>query len=86
MKTGIGSVVEETHRHAALKSISEIGLKNKTHNRKMRRNVELVERKRNLRTKCSRNWPPEQLQVHQSIVDSVCILFTDAFLCLPFFI
>ena len=50
----------------------------------MRRNVELVEVKGNRSTKPSENRPTEKSHVHQSIVYSMCILFTVAYISLLF--
>jgi len=50
----------------------------------MRRNVELVEVKQNRSTKSSENRPTEKSHVHQSIVYSMCILFTVAYISLLF--
>jgi ABC-type multidrug transport system permease subunit len=50
----------------------------------MRRNVELVEVKQNRSTKSSENRPTEKSHVHQSIVYSMCILFTVAYIFLLF--
>jgi hypothetical protein len=50
----------------------------------MRRNVELVEGKQNRSRKSSENRPTEKSHVHQSIVYSMCILFTVAYISLLF--
>jgi hypothetical protein len=51
----------------------------------MTRNVELVEVKQSRATKSSEDRPTENLQVHQSIVDSLCIPFTSTSVSLFFF-
>jgi hypothetical protein len=85
MKAGIGFVVKLVLQKEHVNLIKFLLLFGNKTNRKMTRNVELVEVKQSRATKSSEDRPTENLQVHQSIVDSMCIPFTSSSVSLFFF-